>query len=77
MKHSRKFKSCVCVCVCARAHAYALLEINLSAYREGSTGFIVMYTTPIYQESELKRSREKAIQFVDSISMNLESNAAR
>mmetsp|Transcript_21474 Transcript_21474/g.34637 ORF Transcript_21474/g.34637 Transcript_21474/m.34637 type:complete len:438 (-) Transcript_21474:136-1449(-) len=29
------------------------------------------------QEGELKRSREKAIQFVDSISMNLESNAAR
>uniref|UniRef100_A0A7S4DEA2 Clusterin-associated protein 1 n=1 Tax=Lotharella globosa TaxID=91324 RepID=A0A7S4DEA2_9EUKA len=29
------------------------------------------------QENELKKSRENAIQFVDSISMNLESNAAR
>ncbi len=33
--------------------------------------------TLLGQEGELKKNREKAIQFVDSISMNLESNAAR
>eukprot|EP00954_Amorphochlora_amoebiformis_P001005 79394-Amorphochlora_amoeboformis.AAC.1 len=32
--------------------------------------------TLLGQENKLKKNREKAIQFVDSISMNLESNAA-